>query len=72
MEELFGNLENIAQQNDLLAEQNKSLREQNKRLRQQSAAISKDDGREVFVENIDRDEIRDGFLVTSHKKKFPL
>ena len=69
MEELFGNLENIAQQNDLLAEQNKSLREQNKRLRQQSAAISKDDGREVFVENIDRDEIRDGFLVTSHKKK---
>ena len=27
------------------------------------------DGREVFVKNIDRDEMRSGFLVTSHRKK---
>ena len=27
------------------------------------------DGREIFIENIDRDEMRSGFLVTSHRKK---
>ena len=26
-------------------------------------------GREIFIENIDRDEMRSGFLVTSHRKK---
>lgn len=56
-------LELIAQQNELLREQNELLREQNELLRRNV------DGREIFIEDIDRDEMRNGFLVTSHRKK---
>ena len=59
-------LELIAQQNELLREQNDLLREQNELLRRTPHS---NDKREVFVEDIDRDEMRNGFLVTSHRKK---
>ncbi len=53
-------LELIAQQNELLREQNELLREQNELLRRKN---------ETFIEDIERDEMRNGFLVTSHRKK---
>ena len=56
------------QKNRLLQEQNDLLREQNNLLRQTLSA-SKDGTREIYVENIDRDEMRSGFLVMSHRKK---
>ena len=65
----------IAQQNELLREQNGLLREQNDLLREQnnrpqqltpSHTVSE---REIFIENIDHDEVRNGFLVTSNRKK---
>ena len=56
------------QQNRLLQEQNDLLREQNEQLRR-TISKPKDGGREVYIENIDRDEMRSGFLVTSHRKK---
>lgn len=59
-------LETINQQNELLREQNKLLREQNELLRRTANTV---DGRGIFVENIDSDEMRSGFLVTSHRKK---
>ena len=49
-----------------LARQNKLLREQNDLLRGRNQSPSP---REVFVDDIDRDEMRSGFLVTSHRKK---
>ena len=61
-----GRLELITQQNELLRQQNDLLREQNELLRQKSDSR---DEREVFVKDLDRDEMRDGFLVTSHRKK---
>lgn len=61
-------LELIAQQNELLKEQNDLLREQNE-LMKRSASNHTNNEREVFIENIDRDEMRSGFLVTSHRKK---
>ncbi|MBR1647947.1 MAG: LicD family protein [Selenomonadaceae bacterium] len=61
-------LDAITQQNELLKEQNELLREQIELLKN-SSAQPKNDGREIFVENIDRDEMRNGFLVTSHRKK---
>lgn len=61
-------LELIAQQNELLKEQNDLLREQNE-LMKRSASNYTNNEREVFIENIDRDEMRSGFLVTSHRKK---
>ena len=61
-----GRIENITQQNELLKEQNRLLREQNKLLRRTSTVEA---AQEVFVENIDRDEMRNGFLVTNHRKK---
>lgn len=61
-------LELITQQNEMLKQQNDLLREQNELMRQ-TAAVSRDGKREIFVDNIDRDEMRSGFLVTSHKKK---
>ncbi len=61
-------LELITQQNELLKEQNDLLREQNE-LMKRSASASHGGEREVFIENIDRDEMRSGFLVTSHRKK---
>ena len=61
-------LEVIVQQNELLKEQNALLREQNELLRQ-SSSNSRSNDYEIFIENIDRDEMRSGFLVTSHRKK---
>ena len=62
--------EAITQQNKLLQEQIELLRERNELLKQ-AATIKKEDdnGREIFIDNIDRDEMREGFLVTSHRKK---
>lgn len=59
-------LEELTRQNELLKEQNDLLREQNELLRGRNSI---GDGHEVFIENIDRDEMRSGFLVTSHRKK---
>ncbi len=61
-------IELITQQNELLKEQNDLLRKQNE-LMKRSASIPAGGEREVFIENIDRDEIRSGFLVTSNRKK---
>ena len=61
-------LETITQQNELLKEQNDLLREQNELLRR-TPSTAQNDEREIFVENIDRDEMRNGFLVTSQRKK---
>lgn len=60
-------LEAITRQNELLQEQNNLLREQNELLRH--SASNNVDEREIFIDNIDRDEMRSGFLVTSHRKK---
>lgn len=60
--------EELARQNELLKEQNDLLREQNKILRQTNSAPI-DDEREIFIENINRDEMRNGYLVTSSRKK---
>ena len=57
----------LQEQNALLREQNALLRKQNERLQQTSSAPKIE--REVYIENIDRDEMRSGFLVTSHRKK---
>ena len=56
----------ITQQNELLKEQNALLRKQNELL-QKPTSNATETG--VFVEDINRDEIRSGFLVTSHRKK---
>ena len=58
----------LAEQNKLLREQNELLRERNELLRK-ALPLEKVDGREVFVNDINRDEMRCGFLVTSHRKK---
>lgn len=68
MEEEMISVDAITQQNKLLQEQNALLRERNKLLRQ-SVAINQKDDHEIFIEDIDHDEIRDGFLVTSYRKK---
>ena len=57
----------IIRQNALLEEQNALLREQNNRLRQTTPPASDED--EIFIEDIDRDEMRSGFLVTSDRKR---
>ena len=72
-------LELIVQQNELLREQNELL---NKLINDLSsellyaknqlsprASTSGNSEREVFIKDIDRDEMRSGFLVTSHRKK---
>jgi len=61
-------IEELNRQNELLKEQNNLLREQNELLRQTASLPAKDD-HEIFIENIDRDEMRSGLLVTSHRKK---
>lgn len=63
-----GRFEELTRQNELLKEQNNLLREQNDLLRQ-TASLPANDNHEIFIENIDRDEMRNGFLVSSHKKK---
>ena len=51
----------------------KLLREQNKLLREQIELLKgspkPQDDYEIFIDDIDRDEIRNGFLVTSNRKK---
>ena len=61
-------LEAITQQNELLKEQNDLLREQNALL-QPVKPGNRSNGREIFIENIDRDEVRSNFFVTSQRKK---
>ncbi len=64
--------EDLNQQNKLLQKQN-DLLEQNNQLLQQvlnkKLEISTATNEEEFVENINEDEMRDGFLVNSHRKK---
>ena len=54
-------------QNELLQEQCALLREQNELLRQAASVPTEE--REIYVDNLDCDEMRDGFLVTSDRKK---
>ena len=56
--------ETLMQQNKLLEGQNKLLGQINDLLTRQKSPSN-----EIFVDNIDRDEMRNGFLVTSHRKK---
>ena len=60
-------IDEIIRQNALLEEQNALLREQNKILQHTTPPASAE--REIFVEDIDRDEMRSGFLVTSDRKR---
>ena len=54
----------LASQNKLLEKMNSLIEQQNKILQSQTSPA-----REVFVKNLEHDEMRDGFLVTSHRKK---
>ena len=56
----------LIQQNNFLASQNKLLEQINGMLMRQNPTLQSN---EIFIENIDRDEMRSGFLVTSHRKK---
>ena len=53
--------------NELLKTQNKLLERMNSLLERQNQPSRND--REVFVNDIDHDEMRSGFLVTSYRKK---
>jgi len=58
--------------NSLLANQNKLIEQMNGLIERQNQILQNQPSikdREVFVNDIDSDEMRDGFLVTSHKKK---
>ena len=55
-------LKELARQNEILREQNEALRE---RIRPTKIVST----HEVFVDDIDRDEMRSGFLVTTERKK---
>ena len=67
MEKETNELQTTIRQNELLREQCALLREQNELLRQ--AVSVQGNEREIYVDNIDKDEIRNGFLVTSDRKK---
>ena len=54
----------LESQNSLLERMNGLIEQQNRILQSQTSFA-----REVFVRNLEHDEIRDGFLVTSHRKK---
>lgn len=56
--------ETLIQQNKLLEGQNKLLGQINDLLTRRKSPSN-----EIFVDHIDRDEMRNGFLVTSHRKK---
>ena len=58
----------LIKQNDLIREQNNLLREQNKSPQQLTPSRNYGE-REIFIDDINRDEVRSGFLVTSHRKK---
>ena len=77
-------MNNDATELELVVEQNNLLREQNELLNKLINDLSSEllykknepvpsqtwrDGRKVFVKDIDRDEMRDGYLVTSHRKE---
>ena len=61
--DLINNL--ITNQNKLLEQMNGLIERQNQILQNQQSTTT----REVFVNDIDHDEMRNGFLVTSHRKK---
>ena len=69
--------QNLIQQNELLSNQNKLLIQINELLLRQNQLLQPKSElpsapprvRESFIENIDRDEMRNGFLVTSPKKR---
>ena len=79
MEKELDRLELIVQQNELLKEQNELLNNLINELASEllyaknqplpRASTSGNSEREVFIKDIDRDEMRSGFLVTSHRKK---
>lgn len=60
---------------DLILKQNKLLEQQSKLIKQLMAERTHSvkglllPGEKIFVENLFRDEIRDGFLVTAHRKR---
>lgn len=54
----------LASQNNLLEKMNGLIEQQNKIIQSQTST-----SQEVFVKDLYHDEIRDGFLVTSHRKK---
>lgn len=56
----------LKNQNNLLEKMN-TLLEQQKTILQHSTSFAKSP--QVFIKNLEHDEIRDGFLVTSHRKK---
>ena len=58
----------ITQQNELLKEQNALLRKQIEILQRTTSDLRSGE-HETFIENIDRDEVRSGVLVTTHQKK---
>ena len=58
--------QNLIQQNNLLTNQNKLLEQMNNLLTRQNSALNSD---KIFIDNIEHDEMRNGFLVTSHRKK---
>ena len=58
--------QNLIQQNNLLTNQNKLLEQINNLLMLQTSKLQSN---EVFVNDIDRDEMRSGFMVTSHRKQ---
>ena len=64
------NNQNLLQQIELLTNQNKLIEQMNGLIALQNRTIQhKNSSSEEYVENINRDEMRSGFLVTSHRKK---
>ena len=69
----------LQEQNDLLRQQNELLKKsasididapfEQDTLLKKPLSVLKGDKREIFVEDIDHDEMREGFLVTSQRKK---
>ena len=56
------------QQEGFFERQSALLKEQNELLKQ-VISVSNNGDREIYIDNIDHDEMRDGFLVTSQRKK---
>lgn len=65
-------LEALTQQNELLKEQNALLRERlelMQRSRPTAEVLPAEEERDIFIENINHDEIRSSYLVTNHQKR---
>ena len=65
-------MENSNSTNELSANQNKLLEQTNNLLERQNQILQNQSSiapREEYVKDLNRDEMRDGFLVTSHRKK---